>query len=175
MRTKIAFVSCSCLTVLALSLSSASASTPLPPTAATQTSLSAFSPKAERVLSGPTHLSSDMLIDITPALEVKNTVQYITLGVVDAAAWHKGSEAGSLTDAAGKTHQIAVSLETIDGQQIALEDVSFGNQLMFSHLNTAAKPDESDLPKNVQFTKLHIKSSSPLMVSGIHWADISNK
>jgi hypothetical protein len=113
-------------------------------------------------------------IELDPPIEVVNTVQYIKLSVPSANQWGTGEKPGVLLMPDGNSIELTVDLETASGRRFELRSVSYGKELMFSHINEDAS-QSSDLPKEEQFVRLYLKSSRPLVVDGVSWSDVTNK
>lgn len=138
--------------------------------------MSLFYGENSRKIADQLELSSDgIIIELTPPLEVRNTVQYITLSLPSANLWRTGSDTGVLVMPDGKSIRLTVGLETVAGKRIELRSVSFGRELMFSYLNEDDSPQASDLPKGELFGRLHLTSSKLLVVDEVRWVDVTNK
>ncbi len=132
--------------------------------------------KERRVLAGTTLLGkTGVAIEIKPALEVRNTVQYVTLIVPAAGQWRSGSEPGALIDPNGKSQRITVELEAESGRRFLLDSPAFGRGLMFSRVDPATAPGAPDLPRSERFVRLHLKADPSMNVDEIQWQDLTNK
>lgn len=132
--------------------------------------------KKGRVLGGPQVLTADgVVIEISPALEVRNTVQYVTLAVAGAGQWRSGPAAGTLLDVDGKVQRVTVELEAVSGRRYLLDSPGFGRGLMFSHVDPKADSGSPDLPRSEQFVRLRISADPPLSIDEIRWSDVTNK
>jgi hypothetical protein len=117
---------------------------------------------------------NEVVIDISPPVEIRRSVQYVTLSVSSANLWRTGGGAGVLLMPDGKPIRLSVDLESVAGKRFELRSVSFGKDLMFSYLNEDPGAT-SDLPKGELFSRVRVKSSQALIVDEIRWIDITNK
>lgn len=132
--------------------------------------------KEHRVLAGTTSVANTgIAIEIKPALEVQNTVQYVSLMVPAAGQWRSGPERGALIDPNGKLQWITVQLEAESGRRFVLDSPTFGQALMFSHVDPATAPGAPDLPRSERFVRLHLKADPSITVDEIQWQDLTNK
>ena len=113
-------------------------------------------------------------IGLDPPIEVKNTVQYIKLAVPSAGQWGSGSKPGMLVMPDGNSIELTVDLESASGQRFGLRSVSFGKELMFSHIDEHSS-QSSDLPRGEQFVRLYLAASQPLVIDKVSWSDVTNK
>jgi hypothetical protein len=132
--------------------------------------------KESRVLAGTTSITSaGVTLELKPALEVRHTVQYVTLMLPAASQWRSGPERGALIDPNGKLQRVKVELEAESGRRFVLDSPAFGRGLMFSYVDPATAPGAPDLPKSERFVRLHLLADPSMTVDEIQWLDLTSK
>lgn len=111
--------------------------------------------------------------ELNPPVKIANEVQYVTLSLPSANLWRSGSEKGSLVNAEDDVFIITIEAKSKSGKTYPFDSVSFGKDLMFSHLPVGT--GNSGLPENEILMSVHIKSDPDLAVNAIGWLDITNK
>ena len=119
--------------------------------------------------------AEEQVFELNPPIKVTNKVQYVSLSVPEANLWRSGTEAGTLISSEEIIVSISISAQSESNKNYTFNSVSYGKDLLFSHLPENPDSDRTGIPIDEVLVSITIKSVPTLDVRSIGWLDITNK